>query len=337
MDQFHLRMICFTVFVVGGLVGGVAIHYWTISKVFSMIDALYFSVVVIFTFGYGDIVPNTPTGKLCTAGYALYWQGYGVGEFEWAVSVCEKKLDSWCFTKADDEKTRDFVKLWVSVILVLVIVGMGLVGVALIEMLRWVDTYYFVSVSSSFVGYGDISFRSSLGKGFAIVWLSLCGVILGRAFTYIRMYLFRESVSPETRKNMETKWSPRFENRRIAVALSFIESQATLSWIIDNLPISSGDTIYLIHVASEDSYDNLYRDTGSGDVTLAEFRTTKGRLKYHVTADIESADLQRFGETMKPKKVSLNSISCISKHYIKVIMTWFLIFFFFNVVRYRSR
>ncbi|XP_004302196.1 PREDICTED: uncharacterized protein LOC101299491 [Fragaria vesca subsp. vesca] len=182
---------------------------------------------------------------------------------------------------------------------------MGLVGVALIEMLRWVDTYYFVSVSSSFVGYGDISFRSSLGKGFAIVWLSLCGVILGRAFTYIRMYLLRESVSPETRKNMETKWSPRFENRRIAVALSFIESQATLSWIIDNLPISSGDTIYLIHVASEDSYDNLYRDTGSGDVTLAEFRTTKGRLKYHVTADIESADLQRFGETMKPKKVSV--------------------------------
>ncbi|KAL6227802.1 hypothetical protein ACLB2K_001758 [Fragaria x ananassa] len=172
-------------------------------------------------------------------------------------------------------------------------------------MLRWVDTYYFVSVSSSFVGYGDISFRSSLGKGFAIVWLSLCGVILGRAFTYIRMYLLRESVSPETRKNMETKWSPRFENRRIAVALSFIESQATLSWIIDNLPISSGDTIYLIHVASEDSYDNLYRDTGSGDVPLAEFRTTKGRLKYHVTADIESADLQRFGETMKPKKVSV--------------------------------
>ena len=55
------------------LIGTVAYHY---IEGWSLVDALYFSVVTLTTIGFGDITPETDAGKLFTIFYIII--GIGV-------------------------------------------------------------------------------------------------------------------------------------------------------------------------------------------------------------------------------------------------------------------
>jgi voltage-gated potassium channel len=49
--------------------------FYSIFEGFRFVDALYFSVVTLTTVGYGDLAPETDTGKLFTAVYVLVGVG----------------------------------------------------------------------------------------------------------------------------------------------------------------------------------------------------------------------------------------------------------------------
>ena len=51
------------------LVAGV--FFYTQAEGWSVIDALYFSVITMATIGYGDLAPHTTVGKVFTMFYAL--------------------------------------------------------------------------------------------------------------------------------------------------------------------------------------------------------------------------------------------------------------------------
>ena len=55
------------------LVFGVAIYAWT---TFSVVDALYFCVITMYTIGYGDIVPQTTFAKLFSCLFVLIGFGF---------------------------------------------------------------------------------------------------------------------------------------------------------------------------------------------------------------------------------------------------------------------
>jgi voltage-gated potassium channel len=58
------------------------VFYWLVEG-WSLLDAVYFSVVTIATVGYGDITPTTALGKIFTIGYIFA----GIGIFVAAVTA----------------------------------------------------------------------------------------------------------------------------------------------------------------------------------------------------------------------------------------------------------
>ena len=69
-DEEYRGLLMTSICIIGiGTVAYQAIEGW------SWIDSLYFSVITLTTIGYGDITPQTDTGKLFTVFYILLGLG----------------------------------------------------------------------------------------------------------------------------------------------------------------------------------------------------------------------------------------------------------------------
>ena len=76
---------------------GIGTAFYRVAEGWSVIDALYFSVVTLTTIGYGDLVPTGDAAKLFTITYSLV--GIGVlASFVASMAV---------FARADREERRD--------------------------------------------------------------------------------------------------------------------------------------------------------------------------------------------------------------------------------------
>ncbi len=62
----HQRLIFATIIIL--MSGSVVYHY---IEDWSWIDSIYFSVITLTTVGYGDLAPQTDTGKIFTIFYVL--------------------------------------------------------------------------------------------------------------------------------------------------------------------------------------------------------------------------------------------------------------------------
>lgn len=62
---------------IGTITFGTVAYMWL--EGWSVVNALYFSVVALATVGFGDIVPTTDAGKLFTVGYILFGIGIIAG------------------------------------------------------------------------------------------------------------------------------------------------------------------------------------------------------------------------------------------------------------------
>ena len=50
---------------------GIAALFYCLVEGWSLVDAIYFSVMTIATVGFGDLAPKTTLGKLFTVGYVV--------------------------------------------------------------------------------------------------------------------------------------------------------------------------------------------------------------------------------------------------------------------------
>jgi voltage-gated potassium channel Kch len=71
-DQWVRRLLVITL----SLIAAGSIFFWLVEG-WSLLDAIYFSVITLATVGYGDLVPKTIPGKIFTMAYVLS----GVGIF----------------------------------------------------------------------------------------------------------------------------------------------------------------------------------------------------------------------------------------------------------------
>ena len=64
--------------------GGGTVFYWR-AEGWSLLDSFYFSSITLATVGYGDLVPDTPDGKIFTVFYVFAGVGI-IGAFVDAVA-----------------------------------------------------------------------------------------------------------------------------------------------------------------------------------------------------------------------------------------------------------
>ena len=94
---------------------------------------------------------------------------------------------------------------------VLVILFIGTYFYHRVEGWRWLDSFYFSSISLTTVGYGDITPKTDLGKIFTVFYIfSGVGVILG-FITSVANKAHEKSVAEEI---IEIKYKRRMKNNR---------------------------------------------------------------------------------------------------------------------------
>lgn len=165
----------------------------------ALLDALYFSVVIATTVGYGDITPVKPASKIFVGIYAIISvaiianmlqslvERFADAQRDIASSARSAVLGTSHSSSIDSphsegsdlivatrlEATRARLRLGATVIM---LVGASLSGIILYRLILgapFVDVIYFLCISMTTVGLGDIHPISRLGKAFAAVWLIL--------------------------------------------------------------------------------------------------------------------------------------------------------------------
>jgi len=146
-----------------------------LSEDWTLTTAIYFSLVTITTVGYGQFVPSGTGAKL----YIIFFVLTGIFLCGVFVSVIQMKVTDWMVVR------RTQLSRWsiLFVPLALTTFWFALYSTILIYMddLSVVDAWYFVVISFSTVGYGDVLLRDESSRGVGIFFL-LSGTAL---FAYL--------------------------------------------------------------------------------------------------------------------------------------------------------
>jgi len=152
---------------VGYLAIGCAFFSW--SEDWSWDDALYFSIVTMTTVGYGDLVPTTDASKIFAIFYIIFGLSFAATCLGLVVAKLQGMLDSTL-----SRLPRSHRHMW-SILTSLGTIGslvaIGATFVSWSEGWEPLDAMYWAVVTSSSVGYGDLTTENQATRWFNSVYL----------------------------------------------------------------------------------------------------------------------------------------------------------------------
>lgn len=187
-------------------------HHIAGKKTSPWLDALYFCIVTMTTVGYGDLVPDSTLSRMLASIYVfagVAFVGFFLGKaadylvekqeafLVRAIHIHEKLGPVEFHKEAECHKTR--YKLITCLILLLLLILLGILFLCLVEELQVVDAFYCVCATITTLGYGDESFSTEAGRGFAVFWILSSTVCLAQFFFYLA------EINTENRQKMLVK------------------------------------------------------------------------------------------------------------------------------------
>ena len=146
------------------LVGVIGFHF-CVEK-WNLRDALYFSMCTFTSVGYGDIYPKSDAGKLFNCffavmgiviiGISLGYIGQHFVQVQLNALTKEEDEDS-DVESVEKKKPSGLVGFFHAIFPTLITVVLGSVIIGSIEGWSWIDSLYWCIITTSTVGYGDIS------------------------------------------------------------------------------------------------------------------------------------------------------------------------------------
>lgn len=165
----------------------------------AIVDALYFCVVTMTTVGYGDIVPDGVREKLLTCIFVFVSFGLVGFLFGSAADFLVEKQEMM-LVKALSDSSKDGVspkfngssqvqrvrlKVVIAGAIFLVLFFVGLTVMIEVEGMGFFEAFYLVCVTVTTLGYGDVSFQTTAGRAFAVIWILVSTVNIAQLFLYI--------------------------------------------------------------------------------------------------------------------------------------------------------
>jgi len=149
------------------LAAGVTFFSW--AEDWPWDDALYFCVVTMTTVGYGDLVPTTDMSKIFAVFYIVFGLSFAATCLGLVVAHIQGYVDSM-MTKIP-RKDRHFWQIVTSLTTISILIGVGATFVYWFEGWEPVDAIYWAVVTSSSVGYGDLTIESQETRWFNTVYM----------------------------------------------------------------------------------------------------------------------------------------------------------------------
>ena len=172
--------------------------------------------------GYGDKDPQTEIGKWFTSIYVLFGlivvfnllstiiQGLWDSQEKYILGLFDEEEE-----EEDEEKEINSLEepnkgvLYVSLIALLLIATIGMVVVMSLESLSFTNSFYFVSISATTVGFGDVHPTRDSTKLFCVFWLILLTLGLGNAVSEYQTYKLDTMNFNARKRVLHKKWTKR--------------------------------------------------------------------------------------------------------------------------------
>lgn len=197
----------------------------------SVIDCVYFSMVIITTVGYGDIYPTDTASKWFTMGFAILGIGgigFSIGSLaDGFVSRHERHRKNkskkvlrrtsiaasnafmeknnplgWksqlphvhCLPKKLSNDQRTVVHAVIPISLAV------LIGMFIGYMEEWsvIDSLYATVITVSTIGFGDFSPQTQIGRALCIIYLPLAVISVGNAIGHVAELIVKRKVVSDT-------------------------------------------------------------------------------------------------------------------------------------------
>lgn len=197
----------------------VVICFSFVLEKWKIVDSLYFAVVVFTTVGYGDLSPTSDASRLIAmvlAFYGIVILGIFLG------LVGDVILERYTRTKEDKmsnarlkvmeqfgehdsalpPREKSFVRelgevCWAEAPIILCLVALG-APIAYLEGWNVVMGLYWMMITGSTVGFGDLQPSSTTTRCIAIVWIPLAVAVLGEFLGQVAgIYLHRQADEAE--------------------------------------------------------------------------------------------------------------------------------------------
>lgn len=174
---------------------------------------VYFATVTVTTVGYGDVSPGSTAGQLFTVLYILFGLsivGSVISSF--ANEMIEKQQAAMLERVAEEddgdpltveEKPHTF-KIVMSLVMILFCVLVGAIFFMLNEEWAFLTAFYWSFVTTTTVGYGDLSLTEESSRNFSIFYILTSTMIVAAAignFSAVQM----EKALDAKRKEMLSK------------------------------------------------------------------------------------------------------------------------------------
>uniref|UniRef100_A0A0G4H9P8 Potassium channel domain-containing protein n=1 Tax=Chromera velia CCMP2878 TaxID=1169474 RepID=A0A0G4H9P8_9ALVE len=172
----HRRWLVAFLIVAGYLSLGVVMYAGLLEE-WSVTEALYFSVIVLTTVGFGDLTPSSSSSKLFTCVFILVGVGVAASCLTTFLEAASERAERMGGA-AGKGKRGIFLK---AVCLPLVLhLGVGMM-VGQLEGWGLIDSVYSAVVSVTTVGFGDLTPRTDVGRMLSALHLPVAVVAVANA------------------------------------------------------------------------------------------------------------------------------------------------------------
>mmetsp|Transcript_10331 Transcript_10331/g.17716 ORF Transcript_10331/g.17716 Transcript_10331/m.17716 type:complete len:339 (-) Transcript_10331:119-1135(-) len=173
-------------------IGVVAYHF---LEGFTWIDSLYFVSVIMATVGYGDLYPTTSAGKLFSVFFILISIGFTFSCISFlVVQMIQSQMDRMvtqvnAAAKGSTEEelaslagltTKEKYTLYMNTGVFGLIMALSVFLFVVVDGMDVITACYFVVITSSTIGLGDITPKTPFMRGFAAVWILLMTIMLAK-------------------------------------------------------------------------------------------------------------------------------------------------------------
>jgi len=177
------------------------IYYQSVEK-WNVGQCIFFSTITAATIGYGTIHPTNDKSRVFTSFYMIYGSVTLILISCHVASYSRKLIDF--FLRFSTKGNHSVIRYRIYVLIVIICFSIGMIGYTVIEKWNAYQSFYFVIITITTIGYGDQSFSNPSSDLFTIFYVLLTVIMISVLILYVEGLYSVQLLEKQMEKDMAT-------------------------------------------------------------------------------------------------------------------------------------